>query len=170
MKATNNAWYWLAAGVLALGLNGYYQDGGLPLLHRLTSCARTRVAASTVQFSQMATLAQVALADHAGLRCERPGPSAMVAVSASIPPQAQARLADLQMRLATLETARIQARVERLQQVMVRREMRRAQVELQNGRIAVITDQGQVQVELPPLPHVKLEAPQGPWVDVTDPN
>ena len=24
---SNRAWYWLAAGVLALGLNGAYQDG-----------------------------------------------------------------------------------------------------------------------------------------------
>ncbi len=170
MKATNNAWYWLAAGVLALGLNGYYQDGGLTGLHRLTTCARTRVAETRMQFSQMATLAEVAMADHARLRCERPTPATMVAIGPSVSPQAQARLADLQMRLGTLETARIQARVERLQQVMDRREMRRAQVELQNGRIAVITDQGQVQVELPPLPHVKLEVPQGPWLDVTDPN
>ena len=172
MKATNNAWYWLAAGVLALGLNGYYQDGGLPLLHRLAYGAQTRIAETKGQFSQVATLADVAMADHARLRCERsaPAPSAVVAVSTSVPPQVQARLADLQTRLGTLDTARIQARVERLQQVMARREMRRAQVELQNGRIAVITDQGQVQVALPPLPHVEVIVPPGPLVDVNDPN
>ena len=172
MKATNNAWYWLAAGVLALGLNGYYQDGGLTGLHRLTTCARTRVAEARMQFSQMATLAEVSMADHARLRCERsaPAPSAVVAVSTSVPPQVQARLADLQTRLETVETARLEARVERLQQVMARREMRRAQVELQNGRIAVITDQGQVQVALPPLPHVEVIVPPGPLVDVNDPN
>ncbi len=164
MKATNNAWYWLAAGVLALGLNGYYQDGGLPALHGLTACAQAQVAQIKGQFNQVATLAEVAMADHAHLRCERPAPSAVMAVSASIPPQAQARLADLQMRLAT------QARLQRMQQVMARREMRRAQVELQNGRIEVITDQGQVQVELPPLPQVKLEVPQRLWLDVADPN
>lgn len=170
MKATNNAWYWLAAGVLALGLNGYYQDGGLPALHGLTASAQARVAQTKGQFNQMAALAEVALDDHARLRCERPAPATVVAFGPSIPPQAQARLADLQMRLATLETARTQARLQRLEQVMAGREMRRAQVQLQNGRIEVMTDQGQVQVELPPLPQVKLEVPQRLWVDVTDPN
>ncbi len=123
-----------------------------------------------MQFDQMATLAEVAMADHARLPCERPAPSAVVAVSASIPPQAQARLADVQMRLETVETARMQARMQRLQQVMARREMQRAQVELQNGLIDVITDQGSVQVALPPIPHVEVKVPRGPLVDVTDPN
>lgn len=167
MRATNNAWYWLAAGVLALGLNGYYQDGGLPALHHLATCARTRVAETRVQYSQMATLAEVAMADHARLRCDRAAPTAAVAVSAGISPQAQARLAGLQMRMGRVEADRIQARVE---QMMARREMRRAQVELRNGQIRVMTDQGQVQVALPPLPHVEVVVPQGPFVDMTDTN
>ncbi len=33
MKSTQ-AWGWLAAGVLALGLNGIYQDGGAAWAHR----------------------------------------------------------------------------------------------------------------------------------------
>jgi hypothetical protein len=33
MKSTQ-AWGWLAAGVLALGLNGFYQDGGAAWAHR----------------------------------------------------------------------------------------------------------------------------------------
>lgn len=167
MKASNNAWYWLAAGVLALGLNGYYQDGGLPVLHRLSTCARTRVAETRVQYSQVATLAEVAMADHARLRCDRAVPTAAVAVSAGIPSHAQARLGELQMRLETMEAARVQARV---QQVMARREMRRAQVELRNGQIRVTTDQGQVQVALPPLPHVEVVVPQRPLVDIADSN
>ena len=32
---TDKAWYWLAAGVLALGLNGAYQDGQLGWAHVL---------------------------------------------------------------------------------------------------------------------------------------
>jgi hypothetical protein len=32
---TTQAWGWLAAGVLALGLNGFYQDGGLTQVHRV---------------------------------------------------------------------------------------------------------------------------------------
>jgi hypothetical protein len=32
---TNQGWGWLAAGVLALGLNGVYQDGGAARAHRV---------------------------------------------------------------------------------------------------------------------------------------
>jgi hypothetical protein len=95
----------------------------------------------------------------------------VVAVNAvDLPARTQARLAQLQERLQSRQAARVQARVARLQQVMARREMRRAQVELQNGRIDVITDQGQVRVALPPLPQVEVNVPQGPFVDVADPN
>ena len=31
---TTQAWVWLTAGVLALGLNGIYQDGGAQWAHR----------------------------------------------------------------------------------------------------------------------------------------
>jgi hypothetical protein len=32
---TTQAWTWLAAGVVALGLNGYYHDGGLAMAHQV---------------------------------------------------------------------------------------------------------------------------------------
>ncbi len=32
---TTQGWGWLAAGVLALGLNGIYQDGGAAWAHRI---------------------------------------------------------------------------------------------------------------------------------------
>jgi len=31
---TTQAWTWLTTGVLALGLNGFYRDGGASLVHR----------------------------------------------------------------------------------------------------------------------------------------
>jgi hypothetical protein len=34
MTKSAQAWYWLAAGVLALGLNGVYHDGGVRWAHR----------------------------------------------------------------------------------------------------------------------------------------
>src|SRR5258707_14387247 len=36
---SNKAWYWLTAGVLALGLNGAYQDGQLGWAHVLANRA-----------------------------------------------------------------------------------------------------------------------------------
>jgi hypothetical protein len=95
MNAANKAWYWLAVGVLALGLNGYYQDGGLHGVHRLANCARLRVAETRAQFSQVATAAEVTFANPTRVRCDRSTPTSVVAISSSIPPQAQARLAHL---------------------------------------------------------------------------
>src|SRR6202050_5876508 len=34
---TTQAWAWLTAGVLALGLNGFYHDGGAVWAHRITN-------------------------------------------------------------------------------------------------------------------------------------
>jgi hypothetical protein len=41
---TRQAWVWLAAGVLALGLNGFYQDGGAVWAHRIVNGAVGQVA------------------------------------------------------------------------------------------------------------------------------
>ena len=167
MKAATRAWYWLAVGVLALGLNGYYQDGGLQGLHRLANCAENRLVEARMQFGQMAPLAEVAMAGPARLRCERSAPRSGVAFSPSIPPQAQARLAHLQERLGELQAARVQARIARLQHVMAQRELRRVQVEWQDGRISVVNDAGQVPL---PLPRVEVNVPQGPAVEVPQPD
>jgi hypothetical protein len=42
MKNTQ-AWGWLAAGVLALGLNGFYQDGGAAWAHRAVNRVMARI-------------------------------------------------------------------------------------------------------------------------------
>jgi len=166
MKAANKAWYWLAVGVLALGLNGYYQDGGLQGLHRLANCAENRLVEARMQFGQMAPLAEVAMAGPARLRCERSAPASVVAVSPNIPAQAQARLAHLQERLGEMQAARVQARMARLQHVIEQRELR--WVEGQDGEVSVVNDQDQVR--LPPLPRVEVNVPQGPVVEVQQPN
>ncbi|HET9406151.1 MAG TPA: hypothetical protein VFO39_02835 [Candidatus Sulfotelmatobacter sp.] len=44
MKSTS-AWAWLTAGVMALGLNGIYQDGGAQWLHEWIGTATDRAAA-----------------------------------------------------------------------------------------------------------------------------
>ncbi len=167
MKATNKAWYWLAAGVLALGLNGYYHDGGLQGLHRLANNVTSTVAETQAEFSQVAMLADVAMTTHARILCPRATRNTVVAVNAGMPPQTQARLADVQVRLGTLQAARVKARVARLQQIMVQREMQRAEVELQNGRLKVLTNQGQVQIA---WPRVQVNVPQAPVVDISEPN
>ena len=39
---TTQAWGWLAAGVLALGLNGFYQDGGAQWAHQIVGRVASR--------------------------------------------------------------------------------------------------------------------------------
>ncbi|HEV2118047.1 MAG TPA: hypothetical protein VGR48_18565 [Terriglobales bacterium] len=174
MNPANKAWYWLAAGVLALGLNGYYQDGGFQALHRLAGCTSTAIAQDTSQFRQIATLAEVTLAESA--RCERPKPANVIVSGQMILPQAQVgipartqvRLAQLQGRLEALQAAPVEARMARFQQVIAQREMRRAQVELQNGRIDVLTDQGELRVAVP-FPRVEVTIPQVSLTDLSEP-
>ncbi len=167
MNPANKAWYWLAAGVLALGLNGYYQDGGMAGLHRLASCAETRMAETRTQFSQVGTVAEATMSGRAHLRCGRSTPTSVVVVRPVIPPQAQARLALLQEGSEDMQAARVQARLARLQQVMARRDLQRAPVEWQKGRISVLDDEGWVQVT---LPRVEVDIPQGPVMDGAEPN
>jgi hypothetical protein len=42
--AMKQGWYWLAAGVMALGLNGVYHDGGAEWAHRLVNRSAAVVA------------------------------------------------------------------------------------------------------------------------------
>jgi hypothetical protein len=41
---TTQGWAWLAAGVMALGLNGFYQDGGAAWAHRKLNGVVSRIA------------------------------------------------------------------------------------------------------------------------------
>jgi len=52
---TTQGWGWLAAGVLALGLNGFYQDGGLEIAHRAVEGVVARIADRSGVFADMAS-------------------------------------------------------------------------------------------------------------------
>jgi hypothetical protein len=54
MKSTQ-AWGWLTAGVLALGLNGFYQDGGAQWAHRAANQVIGGVAAKSEAVLALAT-------------------------------------------------------------------------------------------------------------------
>jgi hypothetical protein len=47
--AMKQGWYWLAAGVMALGLNGAYHDGGTEWAHRLVNRSAAVVALASGQ-------------------------------------------------------------------------------------------------------------------------
>jgi hypothetical protein len=58
---SETGWYWLAAGVLALGLNGAYQDGQLGWVHCLADRAAAFVEQASERGLQAVTTAEVML-------------------------------------------------------------------------------------------------------------
>jgi hypothetical protein len=58
---SERGWYWLGAGVLALGLNGAYQDGQLSFVHRVADRASEMVARASDRGTQFVTMAEVML-------------------------------------------------------------------------------------------------------------
>ncbi len=63
---TTQGWGWLAAGVLALGLNGFYQDGGAAWAHRAVDAAVERVAERAGAVSGLASEGVERLVEAAG--------------------------------------------------------------------------------------------------------
>jgi hypothetical protein len=96
--ASEKAWYWLAAGVLALGLNGAYQDGKFQWAHRLADQSAMLVEHVRDQGCRFVAMAEIMLGhDSSGLA------------------RAQDRLARLQDRLSTQQVDRMQRQMEAAQ-------------------------------------------------------
>lgn len=117
MKSTQ-AWGWLTAGVLALGLNGFYQDGGLQTVHQFFGLVGDRSAAvlalATGRADEFIVVAQHVAAHTNALSCPR--------------------LA------ANTESARFQARMSRQTAAMVRAEVDRADFESAMAQLRASTD------------------------------
>jgi hypothetical protein len=58
---SEKAWYWLAAGVLALGLNGAYQDGQLGWTHVIADRATAAVERVTMRGQHLLAMAEIML-------------------------------------------------------------------------------------------------------------
>lgn len=67
------AWAWLAAGVVALGLNGFYQDGGAQWLHQRVGLAGHRteavLALATGHVDRFLAEARLVAAQQSSVRC-----------------------------------------------------------------------------------------------------
>jgi len=59
--ASEKAWYWLAAGVLALGLNGAYQDGQFGWAHGIVDRSMSLVERASERGLSFASMAEVML-------------------------------------------------------------------------------------------------------------
>ena len=118
---TTQAWGWLAAGVLALGLNGFYQDGGAAWAHRVVDGVVARVADQSA-----------ALVDLASGRVDRFMESAnLVAVRDET---ASCRLATAMARFQ-IKMPRTQSGMARFEAMSAREEAALAGVEANRARI-----------------------------------
>ena len=158
------AWGWLAAGVLAAGLNAAYYDGGLAWAHclagRIDHASEAVLALAGGRVEQF--FAETRLAGHDEVATG--GVDAVLA-------QVQAGLADREVGFARVEamSARRQAQLARVQAVRARIE---AQVAAREARcrVAAIVPAAFVQVAAPSAcPRVRVSVPQPPRIHVSTP-
>jgi hypothetical protein len=84
--AAQKAWYWLAAGVVALGLNSEYHNGGLQVLHGLADRSDALVARVNGRAHNYLELAKMLM----GREDAQPAPDVDVEVAmAQLPPEPQ---------------------------------------------------------------------------------
>ena len=122
---TTQAWGWLTAGVLALGLNGIYHDGGQQWAHRMVAEAVFRANALLTpvagQVDQFLAKAQMVASRNDTQNCRLSSAMARIRASSARAHSGIARVealsAQQQARLAQLEAnrARIEARAARAQ-------------------------------------------------------
>lgn len=118
--ASNKAWYWLAAGVLALGVNGAYQDGELHWVHRLTCHAASLVERASEEGLRMLATAEVALGRN---------PEALA--------RTEATLQKLQMRIAC---KRIEMTRREVDMAQVQRDLAAARIDEQVAKVQASID------------------------------
>ena len=156
------AWAWLAAGVVALGLNGFYHDGGFECLHRAADRIESRssavLALATGRAQQFLEQARVAtLPDE------------------SDAPVLEAALARAQTTIARTETTfdRWQAVSDRQEVRLVRLEATRARLQTVQARLAcrrsaAVTVSPVVfkAMRIQTCPRVRVNVPRIPRIDV----
>lgn len=121
---STQAWGWLAAGVLALGLNGFYHDGGAAWAHRAVDRVMAHVADRSEGVLAMATGRADWLMSKANLAAARhETASCRLLTSAE---RLNTKMARMESRLPAMES--ISAREEA---AMARMEANRARIEAQ---------------------------------------
>jgi hypothetical protein len=159
---TTQAWGWLTAGVLALGLNGFYHDGGAEWAHRLADrvvySSGAVIALASGEADQFLEQAKMVV-----VRDDTPSCPLSTAL-ASI----QARMAWTDARLAHFDamSAREEAQLAQVEANRVRIEAMAAQSEFATfiepmnfdaSNVSVICPR--VRVNIPRMPMIKMQAP-----------
>ena len=170
--ASEKAWYWLAAGVLALGLNGAYQDGQFGWVHGFAERSTEMVERASMRGLSFVTVAEAML----GRNSEPMGWS-------------EATLRSMQGRMACkrIEMAERQIDMAQMQRDLaaarVDRQLAKVQMKMDKVRVIAIESGNRAQkcsrlsrmvvtvppVDLSDLPDVQMPAMQAPVAPSHDP-
>jgi hypothetical protein len=159
---TTQAWGWLTAGVLALGLNGFYHDGGAELAHRIVGrvvySSTAVVALASGRAAQFLEQAKMVAARNEPQSC--PLGTAMARIQAKVV-RADTGFARFEAMSAREEAqlARVEANRARIEALAVRSEFATF-VEPMNfdaPKVSVICPR--VRVNIPRMPMIKMQAP-----------
>jgi hypothetical protein len=159
------AWGWLAAGVLAAGLNAAYHDGGFDWAHRIADRVEKD---SAVVLALASGRAERFLADE---RLVGHDEATLGGVDAALA-QVQAKLADGEVGVARVEamSARQEAQLARIQAVRARIEARIAARKVQCRVAPTMAPAAFVQVAVPRVcPRVRVNIPRIPRISVPAP-
>jgi hypothetical protein len=152
---TDKAWYWLAAGVLALGLNGAYQDGQLGWAHVLADRATTAVERVTFRGQHFIAMAEMMLGRE---------PQALGHTQAAIE-RIQNRIVCDRVARAQRQMAMAQVR-EQLAQAKVQQKM--AMVQMKMGRVRMLADRASQFRDCDGFSNVVVNVPDLPKIDLSN--
>jgi len=144
--ASAKAWYWVAAGVLALGLNSEYQRGRLEWAHRAVDRSLALTESASDQGARYVALAEIML----GHRQAEFGP-------------ARTALAGVQTKVACARMALAQRELERARPQLVK-----ARFEMEKAYLIAVTGDRMALVTCPHQPEVRVRVPRI-MVDVPEP-
>jgi len=153
--ASDRAWYWLAAGVLALGLNGAYQDGEFQWVHRLANHSACLMERASGEGLRMLATAEVMLGRN---------PESLA--------RTEATLQKLQMRIACkrIEMTRQEVDMAQVQRALaaarIDQQMAKVQASMDRVRMITITRTSRVP-NCPELSRV-IVMPNVPRVDLSN--
>jgi hypothetical protein len=166
--ASEKAWYWLAAGVLALGLNGAYQDGQFGWVHGIADRSTEIVERASMRGLSFVTAAEVMFGRN---------PDAMGWTNATLQ-RVQGKLARKRIEMAErqIDMGRMQRD---LALARVDRQMARVQMKMDKVRMIAIENADRAQkcsgfsrmvvtvpqVELPDVQIPEIQAPAAPSHD-----
>ena len=159
---TTQAWGWLTAGVLALGLNGFYHDGGAEWAHRLVDrvvySSAAVVALASGRADQFLEQAKMVVARDETQSCRLGTAMARIQTRVARADTGFARFDAMSAR-EEAQLARVQANRARIEALAARSEFATfvEPMNFHGPKVSVICPR--VRVNIPRMPMIKMHAP-----------